>query len=89
MSVESGLGNIQSPSPGLYITPPGPYATPPGPYDETSPLLVSRHVSSPVGGEEEEKGGVERSDQHKNKDFQLILVPKSTVSRLHSSFDTG
>ena len=63
-------------------------------YDERSPLLASdRKVESPLEGTAsggylekgysengEEKKDMEKSDQHKNKDFQLIHVPESTVS---------
>ena len=71
-------GNIQS-------GPPPPYS-----YGEASPLLDSNlggggHEEEDDGGEgggggdEGIEGELMRSDQHKNKDFQLISVPKSTV----------
>ena len=65
------------------------------PTDEKTSLLAagagSTRVHSPVaaeGGKGEgegqgEEGGeaeIEKSDQHKNKDFQLIAVPDSRVS---------
>lgn len=81
MSEGSFRGNIQSPPPS---------------YSEATPLLDSQAVHSPVrgkggkGGKEEEGGeegaegleeeGLDQSDQHKNKDFQLISVPEGTVS---------
>lgn len=76
-------GNIQSPQPD--------YA-----YDETSPLLQNSSSSrgssqvarSPVesGLEEDSKeASVERSDLHKNKDFQLVHVPKGRVGYINFS----
>ena len=79
------VGNIQRTTPEDY-SPPLPYPA------ETTPLLhQSREVSSPVGNEERKElpageqgeGGlsdIEKSDQHKNTDFQLIHVPSGKVS---------
>ena len=82
------VGNIQRTTAEDY-SPPLPYPYP----AETTPLLQSqsREVSSPVGTEgrrglpagDQGEGGlsdIESSDQHKNKDFQLIHVPSGKVS---------
>ena len=70
------------------------HSSSPPSYSEATPLLDSQAVHSPVsekneeeGAEGLEEGSLEQSDQHKNKDFQLISVPEGTVSS--SDMDSG
>lgn len=74
MDRSGGLHVQDSASPPRVYTYPG--------HEEKTPLISSSSLANGRGDSpgEGEGGDVEKSDMHKNKDFQLIHVPETRVS---------